>query len=33
LLRWNGLTRNTTLRLGQHLLLNEPSDSARRPAL
>jgi membrane-bound lytic murein transglycosylase D len=33
LLRWNGLTRNATLRLGQHLLLNEPGDSARRPAL
>lgn len=30
LLRWNGLSRNATLRLGQHLLLNEP---ARQPAL
>jgi membrane-bound lytic murein transglycosylase D len=28
LLRWNGLTRNTTLRLGQHLLLNEPEAPA-----
>jgi membrane-bound lytic murein transglycosylase D len=33
LVRWNGLTRNATLRLGQHLLLNEPTDGARRPAL
>jgi membrane-bound lytic murein transglycosylase D len=31
LLRWNSLTRNTTLRLGQHLFLAEP-DSSRRPA-
>ena len=29
LLRWNGLTRNATLKLGQHLLLNAP-DRARR---
>ena len=35
LLRWNGLTRNSTLRLGQHLLLNQPEESsaqARAPA-
>ncbi len=30
LLRWNGLTRNATLRLGQHLLLNEPDNEHRR---
>ena len=30
LLRWNGLTRNATLRLGQHLLLNEPDNAGRR---
>jgi len=29
LLRWNGLTRSATLKLGQHLLLNAP-DRARR---
>jgi membrane-bound lytic murein transglycosylase D len=28
LLRWNGLTRNATLHLGQHLLLNEPEAHA-----
>jgi membrane-bound lytic murein transglycosylase D len=28
LLRWNGLTRNATLRLGQRLLLNQPATSA-----
>jgi membrane-bound lytic murein transglycosylase D len=32
LLRWNGLSRNATLHLGQHLLLNEP-DRPRQPAL
>ena len=30
LLRWNGLTKNATLRLGQHLLLNEPGNEGRR---
>jgi membrane-bound lytic murein transglycosylase D len=30
LLRWNGLTKNSTLRLGQHLLLNEPDNEGRR---
>ena len=30
LLRWNGLTRNTTLRLGQRLLLSAPQEQASR---
>lgn len=33
LLRWNGLSHNATLHLGQHLLLNEPEQHGGRPAL
>jgi membrane-bound lytic murein transglycosylase D len=31
LLRWNGLARNARLRLGQHLLLNEPAATPTQP--
>jgi peptidoglycan lytic transglycosylase D len=32
LLRWNGLTRNARLRLGQHLLLSEPDEQPQSAA-